>query len=347
MGPERTSRRDVRLTLSQRLGLAKAELPYRPRQHLALGRAGAALFAGQGTFGLAAALARGDLLGEQLPVLAAAVGAYALAAVIFAGYDVLGRLSSHLLAAAGTAIVTLLVLGQSDGVLWAWLYVLPVFFVAFFFRPRNAAVHVAGILLAFGAAMAVVETVHEALQTWILGAGPLIGAAALVVVLRHRLRRLVDSRARALQRERETRILLDAFFEHAPVAVSFLDRDLRYVRVNDAFAVACGVEPARAVGRTVADIWPEMAAEMEPLLRHVVETGQPTIGEELSGEAPPGSGRIHHWLISRYPVPGPDGKIAGVASIAVDVTELKGIETRLEELLAIEQATRLEVEISR
>jgi diguanylate cyclase (GGDEF)-like protein/PAS domain S-box-containing protein len=347
MGPESTSNRDVRLTLKQRVGLIATELPYRARQHLTLGRAGAALFAWQATFALAAAVARGDLLGAQLPVVVAASVAYAIAALILLAFERMGRLSTNLLAGVGSGMVTLLILSQSDSDIYGWLYVLPVFFVSFFLRPRQALLHVAAILVAFGLALLVAEPSREALADWILGGGPLVGSATLIVVVRLRMRRLVDSRTRAFQRERESRALLDAFFEHAPVAVSFVDRDLRYVRVNDSFAASCGIDPATAVGMSVGTVWPDVAGQTVPLLRRVLETGEPAVGEELTGEAPPGSGLLQHWLVSCYPVPAADGEIVGVASIAVESTAIKQVETRLEELLAIEQATRLEIEISR
>jgi diguanylate cyclase (GGDEF)-like protein/PAS domain S-box-containing protein len=334
------------LTLRQRLGLARTDLTGAERRQLAIGRAGAALFAWEATFVLAAALAQGGLLGAQAPVLLAVGWAYAIGALVLFAYHRIGPAGMHVLAAAGGAIVTTLVLTARDGDLYGWLYILPVFFVSFFLSRTSAALHVGAMIGSFGVATAIADPLRDALHAWILGTGALVGAAVLVVVLRARLHRVVASRTAALERERESRSLLDAFFRNAPAALSFLDCDLRYIRVNDAFCAACGVEGA--VGRTVREVWPpELAEEMEPVLRHVLETGEAVVGEELSGEAPPGSGQIRHWLVSRYPVAAPDGEIVGVASIAVDATRQKESEARLEELLAFEQSVRLEIEVSR
>jgi len=335
------------LTLRQRLGLARTDLTSAERHQLAIGRAGAALFAWQATFVLAAALALGDPFGTQAPVLLAVASAYALGGLVFVAYHRIGRAGMHFLPAAGGAIVTALVLTANDGNLYGWLYILPVFFVSFFLPPKSAALHVGAMIGSFGVASAIANPPRDAVHAWILGTGALLGAAVLVVVLRGRLRRVVAARTAALERERESRSLLDAFFKNAPASLSFLDCDLRYIRVNDAFCAACGVDRELAVGRTVREVWPALAEEMEPALRSVLETGEAVVGEELSGEAPPGSGHTRHWLVSRYPVAAPDGEIVGVASIAVDATRQKESEARLEELLAFEQSVRLEIEVSR
>ena len=336
----------ARLTLTQRLGLAATHLSSTERHRLTIARAGAALFAWQATFVLAATLARGDLA-AQASVLVAVACANAIGGTLLVAYDRIGPVGMHLLPAAGGGIVTSLVLTADGGALYGWLYILPVFFVAFFLPQRLAALHVGGMIGSFGIAASRVEPAREAIHAWILGTGALLGSAVLVVVLRARLRRVVAARTEALDRERESRTLLDAFFANAPASLSFLDCDLRYVRVNDAFCFNCGVPPERAVGRTVREVWPALADEMEPILREVLETGQAVIGEELSGEAPPGSGQIRHWLVSRYPVAAPDGEIIGLATISVDATRQKESEARLEELLALEQSMRLEIEVSR
>jgi diguanylate cyclase (GGDEF)-like protein/PAS domain S-box-containing protein len=334
------------LTLRQRLGLARTDLRGAERHQLAFGRAGATLFAWEATFVLVAALAQGDL-GAQVPVLLAVGWAYALGVLVLVAHHRITPAGMHVLAAAAGAIVTVLVVAGDDGDLYGWLYILPVFFVSFFLSPRGAALHVGAIIASFGLAASIAEPTRQAIHAWILGTGALLGAAVLVVVLRGRLHRVVAARTAALERERESRSLLDAFFTNAPASLSFLDCDLRYIRVNDAFCAACGVDPEHAVGRTVREVWPALADEMEPALRRVLETGEAVVGEELSGEAPPGSGQIRHWLVSRYPVSAPNGEVVGVASIAVDATRQKESEARLEELLAFEQSVRLEIEVSR
>jgi diguanylate cyclase (GGDEF)-like protein len=98
------------------------------------------------------------------------------------------------------------------------------------------------------------------------------------------------------------------------------------------------------VGRTVRDVHPSLADKIEPAMRRVIETGQPIVGEELSGELPGEPGRVRHFRISRYPVRDDKGALIGVGTVVDDVGELKQAEQRLEELLEREREARELVE---
>jgi diguanylate cyclase (GGDEF)-like protein/PAS domain S-box-containing protein len=148
----------------------------------------------------------------------------------------------------------------------------------------------------------------------------------------------------SLARGRTSRALVDALFEHAPVGLAFVDTDLRYVRVNEAVAVFAGCSVDEYVGRTVREVHPSLADKIEPAMRRLIETGQPIVGEELSGELPSEPGRLRHFRISRYPVCDDRGALIGVGTVVDDVGELKQVEQRLEELLEREREAREQVE---
>lgn len=155
-------------------------------------------------------------------------------------------------------------------------------------------------------------------------------------LLRHRLESWF-SQARTSQ------ALVDALFAHAPVGLAFVDLELRYVKVNEAVAAFAGCSVEEYVGRTVRDIHPGLADEIEPAMRRVIETGQATVGERLSGELPGEPGRSRHFRIGRYPVHD-GGAIIGVGTVVDDVSELRWAEERLERLLERERAAREQVE---
>jgi diguanylate cyclase (GGDEF)-like protein len=122
----------------------------------------------------------------------------------------------------------------------------------------------------------------------------------------------------------EDSALLEALFDHAPVGIGFADGGGRYVRVNPPFAAAGSL----------------LRRSTLPLVARVLETGKHVVGEEVAGEA-------HElWIVSCYPVAWEDG-VLGVVTFVLDATPVRVVETRLEELLALEQATRLEVELAR
>jgi PAS domain S-box-containing protein len=110
---------------------------------------------------------------------------------------------------------------------------------------------------------------------------------------------------------------LDALFDSSPLGVAILDRELRYVRVNEALAVMNGVSVADHLGRTVSDILdPDLAAELTDLQRNVLATGRPVI--DLVALAPAGLGHrsvSYHRLVDRA------GRVLGISATVMDVTE--------------------------
>jgi PAS domain S-box-containing protein len=124
--------------------------------------------------------------------------------------------------------------------------------------------------------------------------------------------------------------LLNALLASAPIGLAFFDRDLRYIHANQALANINGLPLSEHLGRTLWDVLPEWASQLAPILQQVMETKQPLLNQELSGETnPPGVHR--HTLVNYYPVCLPDGQVLGVGVTSTDVTELKRIEQALRE----------------
>jgi PAS domain S-box-containing protein len=147
------------------------------------------------------------------------------------------------------------------------------------------------------------------------------------------LERLVQERTRELleanRAKDELLALLDTLLTSAPVGLAFLDRDLRYVRINDAFATMNGAVPKDILGRTVSEVVPDLAPALEPLPRRVLETGKPVLNTEVSGETPAAPRQQRHWLVSHYPVRADSGHPLGVGIVVADITERKQMEEDL------------------
>lgn len=143
--------------------------------------------------------------------------------------------------------------------------------------------------------------------------------------------RLYQQAQQALQQKAESLALLDAIFAAAPVAIGFLDRELRYVRVNQMLADINGFTIEEHLGRRFQDILPTgpRSHRFEVELQQVLETGEPQLNIEFSGEAPGQPGRFGYWLTNRYPVLGTDGQMSGVGIIIADITETKRTEQAL------------------
>lgn len=141
----------------------------------------------------------------------------------------------------------------------------------------------------------------------------------------------------AVRRQAESHALLDTLFASTPVGLALLDRDGRYLRVNDALSRLTGVPAAAHLGRTVRDVLGDLATEIEPRIRHVLDTGETLTNVELT-EAP------RAWLASYFPLRAADGQVTGLGITTVEITEQKRAERERERLLTQLEAERARLE---
>jgi PAS domain S-box-containing protein len=152
-----------------------------------------------------------------------------------------------------------------------------------------------------------------------LGAGGIGEAAAVPAGARDELLYREAKRASAL---------LDSLYASAPIGLGFWDRDLRYVRVNDALARINERSPEAHVGRSFAEVVPQLAEVIEPIARRVLETGEPATALQLSAGTPHDPEAERDWLASYYPVLAPDGEPLGVGAVIEEVTQRRRAERR-------------------
>ncbi len=122
---------------------------------------------------------------------------------------------------------------------------------------------------------------------------------------------------------------LDTLLVSAPVGIGFWDRELRFVRVNEALARLNRLTPEEHIGRTLAEVIPNLAPLLEPLYRRVLATGEPVVHEESTDEAIAGPGDARHWLSSYYPVRGDDGETRGIGGVIMEITGQRRADARL------------------
>ena len=139
---------------------------------------------------------------------------------------------------------------------------------------------------------------------------------------------LAVDNARLFHEAEESLGLLDALFATAPVGLAFYDRELRYLKINDTLAALNGVSAAEHLGRTAGEVIPAIAEKVEPLLRSVLDTGEPVLGQELRG-ATAATTEERYWLASYYPVRSGDGETIGVGAVVSDLTERTRSQLRL------------------
>jgi PAS domain S-box-containing protein len=119
------------------------------------------------------------------------------------------------------------------------------------------------------------------------------------------------------------------FMRYLPGLAWIKDLAGRYVYVNESAETTFGMPRAQLYGQTDEDIFPpEVAAQFR-------ENDQRALGsamgvqviETLTHE----DGILHHSLVAKFPIPGPNGEPNLVGGMAVDITEQKRAQAVLEE----------------
>ncbi|HTL38893.1 MAG TPA: PAS domain-containing sensor histidine kinase [Kofleriaceae bacterium] len=122
---------------------------------------------------------------------------------------------------------------------------------------------------------------------------------------------------------------LEALLAASPVGIAFFDREFRYLRINQALATINGRSIEEHIGRTIHEVIPEVAPQLETLLRGVLETGQPVLNLQVTAVPPSTPGVLRHFLATFFPV-GIDGDVTGIGAVVVEVTELENAKHALE-----------------
>ncbi|GAA1418553.1 SpoIIE family protein phosphatase [Streptomyces thermospinosisporus] len=132
---------------------------------------------------------------------------------------------------------------------------------------------------------------------------------------------LATDRSTVRQMERKL-ALSERLVAQAPIGLSVLDTDLRYLAVNPALAAMDGVPVAGHLGRRFRDVLPaEPYAGVEAAMRRVLEGGAPVVDQQVVG--PTGTDRDEEraWNMSLYRLEDHRGHVLGIANVVVDVTD--------------------------
>ena len=119
----------------------------------------------------------------------------------------------------------------------------------------------------------------------------------------------------------EAATLLTSIEEAAPVGLKLVDRDFKIVRINRMLADICGLDVEKILGRTIAEVMPELWSEVESSYRRALH-GETIRNVDVTTQDLIEPHRTRHWLANYFPV-WVGGEIIGVGNVVFDITERK------------------------
>jgi two-component system CheB/CheR fusion protein len=139
----------------------------------------------------------------------------------------------------------------------------------------------------------------------------------------------VTERRRAETAIQESEQRFARFMQHLPGLAWIKDLGGRYVYANEAAEQAFGRPRADLYGRTDEEVFPPAtAARFKENDAQALADGR---GVQVVETLQHSDGAVHHSLVSKFPIPGPDGRPAWVGGMAIDITDRLRAEEALRE----------------
>jgi PAS domain S-box-containing protein len=146
--------------------------------------------------------------------------------------------------------------------------------------------------------------------------------------------RLFTEASKAVISEKHSAAVLNTLLMSAPVAFAFVDTNLHYVRVNDAFEKLVGKSRHSIMGTRFGSHFSADVQRIGLNLLNVIEKREPILNVPVHGNT--SSGETMHSLASYYPVIS-DQEVIGIGILIYDITEQKQLEQKFRDQARINE----------
>ncbi|MHB1414478.1 MAG: PAS domain S-box protein [Chloroflexota bacterium] len=158
-------------------------------------------------------------------------------------------------------------------------------------------------------------------------------------------RRAEEDRERLLDDLARQGAFLNTLIDRSPLGIAVVQGDdHRFVLANPAYRAIPGADDTPMVGRTIGEVFPEVAAKGGfDQLDEVYRTGKTVRFREY--QAAVGKGREEtYWNVDQVPLRGPAGRVESILMLAHDISEEVLSRRRIEELAAKDAANLAQLE---
>lgn len=113
---------------------------------------------------------------------------------------------------------------------------------------------------------------------------------------------------------------LETLYDTTPVGLSLMDRELRWLRINQELADINGFPVEAHIGKRQEELIPDIDKRIADQMRHIFETGEAVRGIRVEGYTPKDPERLRHWIVDYYPVKSGD-EVFAIGTCVREVTE--------------------------
>ncbi len=140
---------------------------------------------------------------------------------------------------------------------------------------------------------------------------------------------------------------IENLYRNVPVGLCVLDLDLHFLRINERLAELNGIPAEEHIGRTVAEIVPDLSELASDIVKKILSTGKPQLAIELSATTSAQPGVIRYWSENWSPVKNDDDEIIAINVAVIEITEQKHTHEKLKKNQVKLRKAKLDLEQSK
>ena len=125
---------------------------------------------------------------------------------------------------------------------------------------------------------------------------------------------------------------IEELYRVSPQAMALIDRDMRFIRVNQRMAEMTGLEIEAHTGCALSEVMPRLSDQMAPPVRQAFDTAEPVLDRRITGrtDAHPDQDRV--WEVDWYPIL-ENGHVRAVGVNLRDVTDQTDMSRELQRVM--------------
>ena len=122
---------------------------------------------------------------------------------------------------------------------------------------------------------------------------------------------------------------IDGIYDSSPIGLCTLDKDLRYIRINENLAKINGFPAIKHIGKTPREIIPTISESIESMAKKTLKTGKSIMGVEMEGITPSKPGVLRTWIVQSVPFKDINDNIIGISFSVLEITKMKRAQKEL------------------